>query len=74
MHDISVEYRLPLFFPCYIGAAKAHMATREGGRVTYREPSEREKLQWTVKQRFQLIPPNAACPSTYTPNTVFKLT
>ena len=34
--------------------------------MTYREPSEREKLQWTVKQRFQLIPPNAAHRHTHT--------
>ena len=41
----------------------------ERERVTYREPSEREKLQWTVKQRFQLIPPNARR-HTHKPNTL----
>ena len=83
MHGIR---RMPLSLSVCLPAPLATKARRKhtwqlrqeegekGGRVTYREPSEREKLQWTVKLRFQLIPPNAACLPTYALNTVFKLT
>ena len=69
MHDIRRMPPSPSGYKGAAAAAKAHMAARERARVTYREPSEREKLQWTVKQRFQLIPPNARR-HTHKPNTL----